>query len=194
MLIVIMHLLVSVCGKTVTRCAKPLKNNFSLLALGLIFGLSLGNHYMLMLLISPGLAIMLFPARNSLLYQWKTFLIASGLCLCGLLVYLYLPYAASKNTFINWGNPDTFGRMIAHISREAYRDLEFGTTITSGTRLLFFAHFFHELWQQFTPWLFIFIPLGMIRLYCKSKTNFFATLAIFYTQHFHPADDREFYF
>jgi hypothetical protein len=151
----------------------------SLLVLGFISGLSLTNHYMLMMLAGPGIAALLVPEWKWLRKEWRWLLGAAGLGCAGLLVYLQLPIAASRNTFMNWGNPSTWGAFWDHILRRSYRSLEFSEEVTSGTKLLFFGHAAYELWNQFTPYLLLFAPVGMVSLWRRDRSRFAGSVLVF---------------
>ncbi len=71
----------------------------------LLFGLSMGNHRLILLLV-PGILLFLLAGRHSL---------SAGRCLrCGLFlllglsVYLYLPLRASQGPPLNWAQPANF--------------------------------------------------------------------------------------
>ncbi len=149
-----------------------------LIILGLVFGLSLSNHYMLMLLVAPGLAFMLGPAWKTIFINWKSLLVACALCVLGLGVYAYLPWAAGKHAFVNWGNPDTWERFWAHVTRSSYRNLEFATNVTAHTKWLFIMHAARELAWQFTPVLLLLAPLGIIKLWREHKWRLAGSVGI----------------
>lgn len=83
--------------------------------IGCIAGISLGNHLILALAL-PGLLIWKPPRR---------FLLFSALFIIGLGIYLFLPLRAGAEPASNWGNPNTFDRLRAHISAEIYQEFIF---------------------------------------------------------------------
>ncbi|MFN7971301.1 MAG: hypothetical protein U0166_02975 [Acidobacteriota bacterium] len=61
----------------------------------------------------------------------------SALVAACLVIYAYLPWAATHHRPMNWGDPSTLDRLAAHVTRRAYRSLELETTTTLGTKVLF---------------------------------------------------------
>ncbi len=92
------------------------------LVMGLVFGVGLGNHLSLALLI-PGLAVYFWLARVRL-DQRALFAFTAG-CAVGLLVYLYLPWAARRDPPVNWGNPRDLPRLWWLVSGRVYQSLVF---------------------------------------------------------------------
>ena len=92
-----------------------------LLLFTFFFSLSLTHHQTIILLL-PGFLYLFFKSgfHKRLSYLLFTKLLFAGLL--GLLPYLYLPIAASFNPPANWGNPTSFGRFLAVVTRA-----EFGT-------------------------------------------------------------------
>ncbi len=142
------------------------RSNRDLRMAGVIFGIGLANHYMLMLLVSPALVgylILITGNQEGKKWRippishpfWIQLLIAMLASCAGLLFYLYLPWAASRNPPINWGDPSNLERFMAVLSRKAYRSLDFGAAPTIGTKLLFFLDFIRMLCTQYTPYLVV---------------------------------------
>ncbi len=92
------------------------------LATGLLFGLGLGNHLSLALLI-PGMLAYTRLSRTRLTRRALMGLLIG--CAIGLLTYLYLPWAAHRNPPVNWGNPRDLPRLWWLVSGQAYRPLVF---------------------------------------------------------------------
>lgn len=98
-------------------------NRWAVGALGLVWGLSLGNH--------PSAAVCLplllwacWPpgARSKWASMWRC---AAGAGL-GLLVYLYLPIRAAADPPVNWGDPRTPARFAWVVSGALYHPFLFG--------------------------------------------------------------------
>ncbi|MFK7800588.1 MAG: DUF2723 domain-containing protein [Anaerolineae bacterium] len=87
---------------------------------GLFTGLGMGSHYFVALvaLFAGGL---IWLESNSLKHGSNWAWMVLGLAL-GLLVFLYLPFAAGTNLVSNWGNPDTLERFIWVVSGAAFSD------------------------------------------------------------------------
>jgi len=106
---------------------------------GLVFGLGMGNHLSLALLL-PGAAVWFWSNRplirsNRQLLPWRRMgraaLVVLGCTLLGLTTYLYLPLAASGNPPVNWGNPCTPERLWWLVSGRIYQGLVFGVSLSS---------------------------------------------------------------
>lgn len=85
-----------------------------------LLGLGLGNHVTLILyspiFIVPFIIGLFREKRNRL-----QLLIGSVVLFCiGLSCYLYLPIRAHADPLMNWGNPDTVGRLLAHLTGKQY--------------------------------------------------------------------------
>jgi 4-amino-4-deoxy-L-arabinose transferase-like glycosyltransferase len=100
---------------------------FWLTGAGLVFGLGLGNHLTLALML-PGLIVWMWPLRRSVLRQgrWQTRVMPlAGLAL-GLATYAYLPWTANRVPPVNWGNPSTQEGLAWLASGAIYRNMIFG--------------------------------------------------------------------
>ena len=80
-----------------------------LLAAAVVFGLSLGNHA-LTLLLAPGIAAyVLMVAPRILWRQWRLVLACAGtIALVAALVYLYLPLRSAMDPPLDYANPETW--------------------------------------------------------------------------------------
>ncbi len=52
--------------------------------------------------------------------RWRLVLLCTGMFLAGLLPYAYLPLRAAAKPPINWGDPSTFERFVAQVTRRQY--------------------------------------------------------------------------
>jgi hypothetical protein len=57
-----------------------------------------------------------------------------------ILLYAYLPVRASQNPVLNWGNPDTFARLLRHIEGDQYHVWLFSSTSAAKKQLLYFIN------------------------------------------------------
>jgi hypothetical protein len=82
-----------------------------LLAAAIVYGLSLGNHA-LTLLLAPGVAAyVLMVAPRILRKEWRLVLAcAAAIALSAALVYLYLPLRAAMDPALEYADPDTWER------------------------------------------------------------------------------------
>lgn len=99
----------------------------------LLSGLALTNQQTIVLL-APGLLVLYVaglrraatlapsgPAAATRLV--RTIIVPVCLAFAGLLPYLYLPIAAAGDPPMNWGDPRTLDRFLAHVGRESYGSL-----------------------------------------------------------------------
>lgn len=150
------------------------KDSRFLYAASLLFGLSLSNHYMLMILISPAFIPILICGRKNLFGNYWSIAYSILLICVGLACYLYLPLAASHSPYVNWGNPSSLENVVKHILRKSYADLEGSKNIALSIKLLFAGQFFNESLNQFTPYLFVLVIAGGYHL-LRKKTLVFST-------------------
>ena len=100
------------------------RSAFWLAAAGLTFGLGLGNHLSLALIV-PGAVAWLWAGRAGL----RGACAAAALVVAGLGVYAYLPLAAAGNPPVNWGDPQTPAGLAWVVTGQLYRDLVFGVSL-----------------------------------------------------------------
>jgi len=104
-------------------------SNAFLWVAALALGLGLGNHITL-IFVAPAAFVLLWPERR----RWvppRAWLPASGLFLLGLLVYAYLPLAASRGPAVNWGNPQTWKGFWWVVSAKQYQGFAFGLELSA---------------------------------------------------------------
>jgi hypothetical protein len=111
----------------------------------LLFGLGLAHHASIVLLL-PSVLVLLTNRR------WGAVrLLRAGLLLAApLLLYVYLPWRASANPPINWGDPRTLDGFWWVISAAPYRPYLFN--LTAGEVLARVAMTARLLFEQFQPW------------------------------------------
>jgi hypothetical protein len=138
--------------------------------LAFVYGLSLGNHLTMLLLLPP------------LVYSLRPKLELSGLrvltaLLAGLSVYLYLPLRAAAAPLINWGNPRSWGQFWWVISGTLYRQYVFALPR---------AEWWPRLLAWISDWARQFGPLGLLLafaglaiLWRNSRRQFLFTLGGF---------------
>jgi Flp pilus assembly protein TadD len=136
------------------------KKNAYLYAAAGIFGLSLSNHYMLMLLVSPAIAIYVLWVSPKILRDLRLVLGCTALVLAGLLIYIYLPLAAASAPLMNWGAPSTWHNFWYHVTRGQYRAVDFEAGFSLRAKALYIGHVGRLLWNGFTP--FALIPFGLL--------------------------------
>ncbi|MDO8446216.1 MAG: DUF2723 domain-containing protein [Deltaproteobacteria bacterium] len=84
-----------------------------------LFGLGLGNHHTL-LVILPIIFLVVAVTNWRLLFDAKAWSISLAFFMLGLSVYIFLPLRALQNPELNWGDPDTISKLKWVIFREGY--------------------------------------------------------------------------
>jgi hypothetical protein len=118
-----------------------------LLWMALVFGLSLSNHWPLMLLVAPAFAVLLWPRRNELL---KRFGLLSWLAILGLVPYLWMIRRSWMALPINFDGPlETLPEIAFFISRAGYAGIDNSASADWMDRVKFFQFFGGQLFMQF---------------------------------------------
>lgn len=93
-----------------------------LAAMALVFGLSLSNHWPLMLLVAPGFAVLLFPLLRAKLLAMPLFLLMVAL---GLLPYAWLVVNSWGGLVISFYGPlQTWDEFWYFVSRQGYANID----------------------------------------------------------------------
>jgi hypothetical protein len=96
-------------------------NRATLILLAWLYGIGLGNHLTLLLLLPPLFYALWSAYRSGLPGLW---VIAQGVVLLfGGLVYLYLPLSARNYPPVNWGNPQSWQGFWWVVSGQSYQNL-----------------------------------------------------------------------
>ena len=90
-----------------------------LVALGLVFGLGLAHHPTMALLAGPSALYVLALDRGAL--RRRASIVAMAALAGALALYLYIPIRAAGSPPINWGDPSTLPRFLAHVTARSYQ-------------------------------------------------------------------------
>lgn len=150
------------------------KNHWILYLFSFIFGLGLTNHHTLALLSPVFIAyiIHMLWTRN---YEIKTNIKILSLMimtsLLGLSLYLYLPIRAFTFPIVNWGNPQKLSFITDHLLRKQYGSL---SEAPLSIKLLIeqLTAYSQLVYNEFSQYIFLFIPLGIIIAFLQKKTKF----------------------
>jgi hypothetical protein len=96
--------------------AKPEASKF-LVASALLGGLGTANHLTTVFL-TPFVAAVMWHRRSSI--RVTTLFACAGAVLLGLVPYLYIPWAAGRDPFINWGSISSASGLVRHFLRSDY--------------------------------------------------------------------------
>src|SRR5207302_2933194 len=115
--------------------------------MALVFGLSLSNHYPLMLLVAPAFVILLWPLRQELLSR---FAMLSCLVIVGVLPYAWMVYRSWQPLPISFDGPlETIQEILFFLGRKGYAGVDHSVSASWLDRVRFFEFFGGELLRQF---------------------------------------------
>jgi 4-amino-4-deoxy-L-arabinose transferase-like glycosyltransferase len=164
-----------------TEKREKLKNKADKILLLTIFlyGISLTNHQM-MLLILPAFLVFVLWHDWRLIKDYKFIFAAAFLFIIGISLYLYLPIRAAQNPSFNWGNLTSFEGLKNHILRRQYNDLHMTWgSFFDAKKWPIVDGFSNATADQFTVVGIIIALLGFIVNYFRNKKIFFLILGIF---------------
>jgi len=119
----------------------------ALALMAFVFGLSLSNHYPLMLLVAPGLVIQLWPLRAELLRNLPQLL---WLVLLGLLPYAWLVFRSWHDLPISFYGPlESLTEIWFYLSRSGYANIDRSVSANWLDQIRFFEFFATEFFLQF---------------------------------------------
>ncbi|MBN1622363.1 MAG: DUF2723 domain-containing protein [Endomicrobiales bacterium] len=154
------------------------EDNKYLYLFALVFGLSLGNHYPLMILASVGFVLLIVFNRK--LVDLKVILLSLCFVILGISVYLYLPVRSAINPPVDWGNPQGLIAFFNHVLRQQYRSLELGKDILLTEKIKFLKDYSLGVIKQFNVFL-IPVFVGIWISFKKCRNYFWVFSAVFLT-------------
>jgi len=129
-------------------------------ALAVVYGLSLANHWPLMVLATPGLALALLPVWREFRRRWLRLTAVFLPAVAG--PYLWMVLRSRQEPDFSFPGPlDTFDRVWGHITREGYRDVDSSVSAGWSDRIEFFAWFGTDVVWQMTLFGFVFALAGL---------------------------------
>jgi tetratricopeptide (TPR) repeat protein len=121
-----------------------------------LFGLSLGVHHVTVVLMLPALAILVFKTQGVGFFLSRRLLYAALFALAGLIiVYAYLPIAASRSPLMNWGDPRTLQRLLWQVTGKQYQVF---ISFSLQSMISQFGEFIKIAANEFGPW---WLPVGL---------------------------------
>ncbi|MEK6645531.1 MAG: tetratricopeptide repeat protein [Candidatus Firestonebacteria bacterium] len=102
-----------------------------------------------------------------------------GFFLLGICIQMYLPIRSLANPLLDWGNPDSFNNFIFHVLRKQYGVLaKEPRSIALFLKQCFaYANF---LFDQFNPFLLVFIIFGFLKIVYDKKYLIFSVIAFLF--------------
>jgi tetratricopeptide (TPR) repeat protein len=177
------------------------RSDHFLYAAALVFGLALGVHHITVAVTLPALAVLVYRTSGWPFFKSRRLLYAALLAFAGLvLVYAYLPLAASRSPLMNWGDPRNLQRLWWHVSGRQYQVfISFSAGQIAGQAAAFLRLASHEFGPPWLPLAFVVAVLGLWELWRLDRANFwFLTLVIAgdlaYSLNYEIAEDKGAYY
>jgi len=143
------------------------KDKKLLYAAAYIYGLSMANHWPSMIILLPVIAVDV--ASTGAVLRQRQYALSVLFVLAGLSAYLFLYIRSSSEPSLNWGSPDSVGRLFSVISREIYRgEAKPFTAFVIGYQLKYYAAWFTSNYGL----LWILLPAGAVLLYRANRQVF----------------------
>jgi hypothetical protein len=141
----------------------------ALFLLAVVFGVALGTHLVMVALAAPALVALTWNvvrARPRLVLG-----LAAAAALATVAVYLYLPWAAARATFPNWGDPRTLERAWWHASGRQYQAYITPSSESVGEEALAFGRtLLHEFGSPWAPAGLALSGIGFVALWRRSRS------------------------
>ncbi len=150
----------------------------SLAVFAFVFGLSLTHHHTILLL-GPACAILFIPRIKTVWKLRTNWVPVAATFVAGLLPYLYVPFAASFQPVINWGNGYTLQNFMGILQRKAYGGFAPGVDngIPVAVKMAVMSDYFDTLVTNFS-WQIIFVAaVGLFYMVRNKKRTLAASLA-----------------
>jgi Protein of unknown function (DUF2723) len=184
------------------QVAAPITRHDALLyAAALVFGLALGVHHVTVALILPALGLLVYRTEGWRFFRSRRLIYAALISMGALIiVYTYLPIAASRSPIINWGNPRSLQEIWWHVTGRQYQVYFSFTPKLVGQQ---FVEFCRMALREFgVPWLPLPLLLafaGFVNAFKRDRTIFWFLLFIIiadlaYAVGYEIAEDKDAYY
>lgn len=123
------------------------KTFYRLAVFAVVTGLSFGNHLQTVMM-APAVFFFILSGDRSTLLNPRCFLLLTLLFLIPLIVYVYLPVRTQAGAALHWGDPDSLGRFLEHVTAASHRQ-GFVFNLTPHESLLRLKQVLALVWSQF---------------------------------------------
>lgn len=171
-----------------------------LLIAAFCLGLAMGVHHVTVGLMLPALAALVYSTEGLAFFKSKRLLRAALFAASGLLIYAYLPLAASRKAGMNWGDPGTLERILWHVTGRQYQSfISFSLETMAGQFKEFVLFAGREFGPFWLPAALILAAFGLVALFRSDRSAFgFLTLVILadlaYALNYDIAEDKDAYY
>jgi len=170
-------------------------------AAAFVFGLAIGVHHVTVALTLPAIAVVVYRTEGWKLFTSRRLLYAALISISALiLVYSYLPWAASRSPAMNWGNPRSLQEIWWHITGRQYQVFFSFSPATMGAQFVEFCRMalreFGFAWLPLTLFLAV---TGFASAYKRDRTAFWFLVLILladlaYSLSYEIAEDKDAYY
>jgi hypothetical protein len=170
-------------------------------AAAFVFGLAMGVHHVTVALTLPAIAVVVCRTEGLKFFTSRRVLYAALISIGALiLVYSYLPWAASRSPAMNWGNPRSLQEIWWHITGRQYRVFFTFSSAAMGAQFIEFCRMalreFGFAWLPLTLFLAV---AGLASAYKRDRTVFWFLLLILladlaYSLSYEIAEDKDAYY
>jgi hypothetical protein len=166
-----------------------------------VFGVAMGVHHVTVALTLPAIAVVVYRTEGLKFFASRRLLYAALISTTALiLVYSYLPWAASRSPAMNWGNPRSLQEIWWHITGRQYRVFFSFSSATMGAQFVEFCRMVsREFGFAWLP-LPVFLAVAGLASACKrDRTVFWFLLLIVladlaYALSYEIAEDKDAYY
>src|SRR5213075_427422 len=170
-------------------------------AAAFVFGLAMGVHHVTVALTLPAIAVVVYRTEGLKFFASRRLLYAALISISALiLVYSYLPWAASRSPAMNWGNPRSLQEIWWHITGRQYRVFFSFSSAAMGAQFVEFCRMalreFGFAWLPLTLFLAV---AGLVSAWKRDRTAFWFLLLIVladlaYSLSYDIAEDKDAYY
>ena len=167
----------------------------------LVFGLALGVHHVTVALILPALGVIVYRTQGLKFFTSRRLVYAALISVSALVVvYAYLPLAASRSPVISWGNPRSLQEIWWHITGRQYRVFFSFTPKIMGEQFVEFCKMaLREFGASWLPLPLVVAFAGFVSAFRRDRTTFWFLLSIVvadlaYALNYEIAEDKDAYY
>ena len=170
-------------------------------AAAFVFGLAMGVHHVTVALTLPAIAVVVYRTEGLKFFTSRRLVYAALISISALiLVYSYLPWAASRSPAMNWGNPRSLQEIWWHITGRQYRVFFSFSPATVGAQFIEFCRMAgREFGSAWLPVVLFLAVAGLASAYKRDRTVFWFLLLIVladlvYALNYEIAEDKDAYY